>query len=279
MNNIAASIVLYNPDLIRLKENIDAIYNKIDKLVLIDNGSNNIKLVEDKYYNYNKITIIKNNNNLGIAKALNQAIEFLESKGYEWVLTLDQDSVTPENIIFEYSKYINDKDIGIISPVIVDRNIKNQVFNNENKSTIELIDKCITSASLTNVEVWRKIGGFDEIMFIDLVDFEYCERIIFNGYKIIRVNTVELLHEIGNITQHKFLTKEVNIMNHSAFRKYYMTRNLIYVAYKHKTKSSVSSAYFKIIKLFLATILYENNKCNKISRMVKGVIDGNKLVH
>lgn len=34
-------------------------------------------------------------------------------------------------------------------------------------------DECITSGSLTSVEAWQKIGGFDEWLEIDGVDFDF----------------------------------------------------------------------------------------------------------
>ena len=187
--------------------------------MLIDNNSNNIHLIEKKYKLYKNIVIIKNHNNIGIAAALNQMMSYFQSKNYHWVVTLDQDSVCPQNLMEEYVKYIDLPDIGMISPVIVDRNRTS--INELGTERYEVVDKCITSAALTNVSVWEEIGGFDELMFIDLVDFEYCKRITLNNYRIIKVNNVALLHEIGHITQHKFLLWEINVKNHSSFRKYY----------------------------------------------------------
>lgn len=277
MDSIAASIVLYNPDLVRLKENIDAIYNQVEELVLIDNNSNNIDLIDKAYNNYNKVIIVKNPSNLGIAKALNQAMEYCKLKGHEWVLTLDQDSVSPSNIIEEYKKYIKIPNVAIVSPIIADRNRTKLLVEKDYKDSYELIDKCITSAALTNVSVWKEINGFDEIMFIDLVDFEYCKRVVLNGYKIIRVNNIVLLHEIGHITQRKFFFREVNVMNHSAFRKYYMARNMIYYSKKYRTFGSLINAYLRIFKLILSTLLYEKNKFEKIKRIIQGIYDGIKL--
>ena len=51
----AAGIVLYNPDVERLHENINGIINQVDALILIDNGSDNIKEIENKYNDTEKI--------------------------------------------------------------------------------------------------------------------------------------------------------------------------------------------------------------------------------
>lgn len=277
MGSIAAGIVLYNPDLIRLKENIEAIYSQVELIVLIDNDSSNINLIEREYKVYEKIIIIKNENNLGIATALNQVMFFCESQGYKWVLTLDQDSVCPYNIIEQYKRYIDIPNVAIVSPIISDRNMTERPVEKCFSSDYELIDKCITSAALTSVEVWRKIGRFDEVMFIDYVDFEYCRRVILNGYKIINVKTVVLFHEIGHITQSKFFLREINVMNHSAFRKYYMARNMLYCAKKYRESGSIMNAYIRILKLGLITLLYEQNKHEKIHRIIKGMHDGRRL--
>lgn len=278
MCSIAAGIILCKPDLIRLKENIDSIYNQVELVILIDNNSSNIDLIEIEYCNSEKIIIIKNENNLGIAIALNQAMSICQSQGYTWVLTLDQDSVCPSNLMEEYKKYLELPDVAIISPVVYDRNrIKSFSVDNIYAASYELIDKCITSAALTNVAIWKSVGCFDEVMFIDYVDFEYCKRVVLNKYKIIKVNTVVLLHEIGHITQRKFFVREINVMNHSAFRKYYMSKNMLYYAKKYRVSGSVMNAYLGIFKLMLITLLYEQNKWEKIRKIIQGMYDGRKL--
>lgn len=275
MANIAAGIVLYNPDVVRLRENIEAIYSQIELLILIDNGSDNISFIEAKYKNFNNIYIIKNEKNLGIAKGLNQIIDFCESKGFNWVLTLDQDSVCPSNLIEEYRKYMQLPNVAIISPTIADRNKDKE--ETKHICDYEIINKCITSASLTNIEICKKVGCFDEKMFIDLVDFEYCKRLLLNGYKIIRVNSVVLLHEIGHITQRRFLFWHVDVKNHSAFRKYYMARNILYCAKKQESYFSVAIAYLRVLKIFLLTLLYEKNKIKKCKLMIKGISDSRRM--
>jgi GT2 family glycosyltransferase len=63
----------------------------------------------------------------------------------------------------------------------------------------EYVDFCITSASCTNLNAWKNVGGFDEWLFIDLVDNDFCKRIIVSGYKILRINSLVLDQEFGKI--------------------------------------------------------------------------------
>lgn len=94
-----AGIVLFNPDVDRLKENVNAIIQQVDDLILIDNGSGNINEVKAIHFHDKKYTIIENGNNLGIATALGQIMEYGIQYGYDWVLTLDQDSVCRPGLI------------------------------------------------------------------------------------------------------------------------------------------------------------------------------------
>ena len=45
-NKIAAGIVLYSPDIARLKKNLEAIVPQVEKVFLVDNHSDNIEEVK-----------------------------------------------------------------------------------------------------------------------------------------------------------------------------------------------------------------------------------------
>ena len=47
MEEIFAGIVLYNPDIERLKENVEHISGQVSKVVFVNNGSNNTQEIED----------------------------------------------------------------------------------------------------------------------------------------------------------------------------------------------------------------------------------------
>lgn len=60
--DISAGIVLFNPDIKRLKENIDAVIVQCTHVYLVDNGSGNIDEVLEllKKYKKSKISVICN---------------------------------------------------------------------------------------------------------------------------------------------------------------------------------------------------------------------------
>ena len=268
---ILAGITLFNPSLEGILRNIGAIIKQVDRVICIDNGTKDIEEIERGIkLNYPDVIIIKNKENLGIAKALNQMFKYAKEEGYEWVLTLDQDSVCPCNIISEYKKFMNLKNLGSLCPVLDDRNYENTDLI---EGEVTYLDKCITSASLTSVEVWETVEGFFEELFIDFVDHDFSAKLIEHNYIIVRVNAVHLEHEIGHGKTVNFFGKRITVLNHSSFRKYYMTRNWIYYMKAHRDIINYSEERIKFIFFFLKTFLYEENKMEKMTEMFRGLRD------
>lgn len=272
---IAAGIVLYNPQLERLLDNVTAITPQVDLLVLVDNGSSSIldtkKALNDSSFKY---VLIENKENKGIAYALNQLMEYGKNAGAEWVLTLDQDSVCPPNLIDSLVRYQNLENVGIICPVIHDRSFG--VLPLKVISALKDLDVCITSASLTNVGAWYQVGGFDNTMFIDGVDTDFCLTLREHGYRIVQCNDIELLHEIGHSSKIVTLFGHRQVVfNHSAFRYYCMCRNIIYNNRKHPGfRPSPIRGLLTIGYRWLLTVLFEKNKMKKTKSIVKGTIEG-----
>lgn len=272
MNDIiTAGIVTFNPDLDRLKENVNAILPQVDKVVIFDNGSINQKSIELEYQN--SAIIIKSERNVGIAAALNGLMKKSEELGATWMLSLDQDSVCPQNFCEQIGTYLYKEDnFGVVAPVIVDRNVG--IVGHNPEKEYKSVRTCITSGAFTKVEVWQEIGGYDESMFIDSVDFEFCYRVRKAGYKVIQVRDVQLLHELGSSEKKRFLFWELDITGHSAFRKYYIARNNVYYPLKHKLWLRFIRGNIRNIELLATVILYENDKRIKIKKLISGWKNG-----
>ena len=266
---IATGIVSFNPDLPRLTENIRTILPQVDRVYIFDNGSNNIsdvkKIMGD--IRLKKIVIIENSENIGIAAALNVIIRKAKDDGYMWVITLDQDSVAPDNLISEYFKYMTDK-IGMLSCKIIDRNIGETSNSASHLYGVEEIPFCITSASMINIRAWDNVGGFTEKLFIDAVDFDMCLLLRKHGWKILRINDAALLHEVGHSEIKKLFGKEYLVYHHSPVRYYYMIRNGIYIGRKHHF---VCHAIIRAFRQFVMVIFYEDKKMNKLKMMIIGL--------
>lgn len=285
MNKVACIIVSYNPDK-GITKCFNSLINQVDKMFIVDNGSNGdgIKILQElKNSNTNKVDLILNNDNLGIATALNIGIKKALNEDYSWVITMDQDSKANDNMIekmFEVYEGINleeRKDILSIFPNFVDERVQSIEENSEIKS-YEYVDAEITSGNLLKSEIFDKVGFFDDSLFIDLVDTDFCMRLNEKNIKMIKVRDAILYHNLGESQAVKSGFLKFNTSNHSAIRRYYMTRNRFYTWEKYKDLNSFTLNRDKMLfkKEFVKIVLGEKDKVNKIKMIFRGYKDYKK---
>ena len=265
----SATVIWYNPDNENIN-NIKTYINYVEKIYIIDNSmKNNMKLSSS--LNNDKIEYVYNNKNLGIAKALNLACEKAINDGFEWILTMDQDSSFDSDGIKKYFETFDNmekENIGIFSPRHI---LKNDTKEFDESSDFLEVDHVMTSGNLLNLKIWEEIGRFDENLFIDEVDSEICFRIIENGYKVIQLNRIRMFHELGNLEKKNFFTRKISVLNHNNIRKYYIMRNKFYMLKKYKKYRSRYIYY--IFNDFFKVIFYEKDKLRKLKYMCKGIAD------
>lgn len=265
---IAGVVVLYNPSNNDIN-NINTYIDDIDILYVIDNSyrANKHKLPKNK-----KIKYIFNNENLGMAKPLNVAANLARKDGYKWLLTMDQDTEFSKDIIPKIKEIIISRDcseIGIITPW---HNTKLKI-KKPNKNIDYPLD-VMTSGNFLNLQIHKKLNGFKEWLFVDGVDIEYCLNLRINNYKILRINNLQINHNLGNICYKKFLTKDLLITNHSAVRRYYQCRNYFYIRDMYINVEPIfCKKLVKFKTIILGVILYEDNKIDKLKKFYKGYKD------
>jgi len=271
-----AGIVLFNPDIQILEKSLMNLSCNciIEHIVLVDNASDNISEIKDLSGRFNNIILIENSLNMGIATALNQICHYVYQELKDnWVLTLDDDSIVsgklPERYLY-VSQHCS-PGTAMITCRINDRNVGDVRENNGHDT--EEISYCITSGSMIMLDIWSEMGGFDEQMFIDGVDYDFCIRLNKNGYSILRINDVSISHQIGNSKRISFLGHNLLILNHSEKRLYYIARNYTYLGIKHKQRTKWNS---NVLKRIILVLLFEKNKAGKLSSMIRGIKDARK---
>lgn len=274
-DKVYVGIVSFNPDIQILKENILSIHNQTDSVVIFDNGSKNINEINNVVSKFNNVKLISSNKNIGIAAALNNLMQWGEDKNYGWMLSLDQDSICSNDYIRKMIPFLSVEDnLGIVAPVIIDRAVG--AVGHVPKSVYSHVKTCITSGAFSKIEAWSQIGKYDEYLFIDSVDFEYCYRMRINGFGVIQVRDVKLLHKIGESQIRRFLFWKVNVGGHSSFRKYYIARNTIYYPLKHHLWLRLLRGNLRNISLIFIILLYEEEKEKKIKSILEGWKDAYK---
>lgn len=280
---ICSGIITYNPTLTDVSTCLEALCNQVERVIIVDNASKNVKSLQEVVSKYANVTLVKNSQNIGFAKALTQVFKWAKSQGFDWVLTLNDDSVVPSNMISEYKKIlenqgslVNQKNAKNSKIAIVCSLLKNRLDGTILHSKCHE-DECITSGSLTSVEAWQKIGGFDEWLEIDGVDFDFSRRLVRAGWKIVECQNVIMEHQIGKARSINLIIKHPIVWNHNANRKYYIARNMQVVDYKMGTYSYAKSLR-AVVRDMVFVALWEKNKFAKIRAMIRGFKDGQKKI-
>lgn len=266
MLKVAAAVVLYNPqnDFI---DKIDTYINLVDFLYIIDNSSTSNEHLLSKYTSSMRCVYIHNGQNMGISYSLNVCAKLAINSGYDWLLTMDQDSEFHDfSILLNYVISDDERNnVGIYSP------FHDTGYRLKPDSAFSCVMSTMTSGNLINLEAFLKIKGFDERFFIDRVDHDYCATLMEHGYIIKQINDCVLNHNLGCISA-TFLGQEIT--NHSALRRYYITRNLFYFMQKHiKKMPRYSLRYFKAaVKDIFVVFLCEGDRLNKGKYMLIGFL-------
>lgn len=273
---ILAIIVTYNPEIGLLRKNIAALYTQVDHILVCDNASKNAHEINKLLSEFPNITYIPNAENLGLPINYNRGIEFCVEEGYDWLLTMDQDTIVPEDLIEEYSNLFFNEKIAIISPVFVDNNISSVEDERQRlpDEKYTIVNDCISSASINRVSTLVELGGFDERMFIDFVDYDYCWNVTSHGYLIYRCNKVFITHQIGNEKWVRLLGHDTIAYNHSPIRSYYYFRNRVYFAKKHKLSILYEREYYRSMIVQFLVLFCESQTMKKVHQAIKGIHNG-----
>lgn len=274
---VAIGIVTFNPNIRQFGKNIQILKESKLPMIIVDNYSSNRNDILRILSNVSKVEIIMQEENYGIATGLNRIMKQAEELGFSWVLTLDQDSECDIGMVKKMYQYIgNDDSVAIYTSHFIERNSKKNITY---ISSMEEVKTCITAGTITNVQIWKKVGKYDEKLFIDLIDIIFCAKILHAGYKIIRINDAKFIQEIGNdYKEIKILNHYIPIRNHDSKRYYYYARNSVYFLKNFKgfpLKKEVSWGLFVWV---MKVILFEEKKKIKLQEMYRGCRDGKRGV-
>lgn len=248
---ISIVIVLYFPT----KEDINNIIHISQlgyNLVVVDN-SNTTHEFELGIYN---IEYIFNGENQGIAKALNTGIKKAIKQNKDgFIILLDQDSRISDNypleIAKEYNRISKHIHLSALGPKVIQKTTKEvytSFIHKEKPNNYHFLPQkdIITSGCCISKDVIEKIGFFDEILFIDFVDTEWCYRANHLGLTCGITTNLNISHMIG--------LGELRIGKHivtlsAPTRYYYIYRNYIFLCLRKYVPHSYKINFG--IKLFL----------------------------
>lgn len=271
MTEFAGVVILYQPDEDVIK-NIMSYVQLVKTLYVVDNTehfSDEVISVVKKIKALPHVEYLAMPDNPGIAVALNCAFKKAKEEGYEWIISLDQDSNFKSNILDVYQGKINSNvpdanRVAIYTPIYVferkrDKKIDEDCF----------VKLTMQSASLFNLSIFNEIGPFREDFFLDCVDYDYCCKAIKCNYHIVQCAKALLNHNPGITKTKKILFFKYKYGYMSPLRLYYQVRNLLQLSKEYKSFYLFAFAMWKIFKV----VFFFDSKKNHLKAALKAVCD------
>jgi len=217
--NLSIIIVNYNTANI-LRRCLKSLISN-SEIILIDNGSTDDSLQLINSSKWPNLKIIKNQTNLGFAKAVNQGIK--QSKG-EYLLLLNSDIIAKPNSIKRLVDFAEKHPgAGVVGGRLLNpdgsiqgscfflptlwRVVKEFWFNFKGFSVMikyapksnrpSEVEAVVGAVFLIPRKVFGKVGFFNERYFMYFEDLDYCRRVRENGLRVYYLPTAEFIHAHG----------------------------------------------------------------------------------
>jgi len=161
--------------------------------------------------------------NPGLARAYNQALETASAEGYDWLLTLDQDSGLPTNFLVRIAQLARQlefrPEIGAIVPQVTGdgHNISPfyfalgavpRWFRYGVAGIPERATYAVNSAATLRVNALRSVGGYDPMFPLDVSDINLFHRLHRSGKRIFLAGDLLVSHDFSLLKKHGRMSTE-----------------------------------------------------------------------
>lgn len=267
----AAAITLYNPTLQQIKHCYDY-KNSFDCVFILDNSDDTSISNRDAFLS-EEFIYIRMNGNEGLPKAFNSVLNNERIGEYDFLCTLDQDSIFRIEEIYKIRSFIEDcyndivegieySRVGIFAPVID--------YGRGNNITKEYEERqrVITSGAFLKLNLLLEQNiRYDELYFIDKFEIDLCQQLISRGYQIIVYSKSTLEQQLGDGDRSKH-------SSHNYLRHYYLFRNRFYFNRKYyKGLKKICLNMLQTMRHSLEIIVYEPDKSRKLRQLFPAYID------
>lgn len=273
LGNICAILVTYQPD-VGFPDRLARLSRQFPCVFVIDNASNNLHVEQS-----DRIRILRNGRNDGVAAALNTGLKCAEEAGYAWAVTFDQDSEPVENFINTMLASV--KAMGTYRLLLganyvdVHRQRLAQRGDSQRAGPMRRMT-LITSGMLLPVAFARAIGGFREDFFIDSVDHEFCLRASDRDAGLFVTREPLMRHSIGGAPANGIRWARALSSAHSPMRKYFIARNALWTVRLHMRRHPLWALrqLVRISAEAAGIALFETDRSAKIAALLRGIKDG-----
>jgi rhamnosyltransferase len=280
---ICAIVVTHHPDS-AFPERIATLLPQVGGVVVVDNASNpEAMAMLRRLAQQDRMGLIENATNEGVARGLNQGAEYAKAHGFSWFITFDQDSWARPQLIESLRLVCAalgeaglDR-LGVLGANHID-GYTGKLFVDPGETVASYIEckRVITAGSLMSVQAYDTIGPFRDDFFIDDIDHEYCLRARSKGFRVLLALAPHLVHSVG----HRQVTRvlpgiRVVTVNHAPFRWYTIVRNRLIIVreYAGREPSWTASRAFNLVVKCARTLAFEKERLDKARCMALGLAD------
>ena len=287
---VAAVVVTFRPDG-NVTDRLTAIGAAADGVVVVDNGSGPPTVERlAAWADHPARSLIALDRNLGLAAAQNRGIAAALDAGAAWIWLFDDDSRPGPNTLpaladaeagapgrYDLLAPRIRNDDGSIAPLTVREGRRIRRLVPDADAIVENPVFVIASGSLIRTQTLRAVGPMREAFFIDYVDIDFCLRLARAGRRSAVVGAAVLDHRLGAPTRHRLPGgAAVTATNHSAPRRFFMTRNRARL-WREQGRADPVWVVFDILAFgyqLLRIALLEQGRAGKLSAVGRGLLDG-----
>jgi rhamnosyltransferase len=266
--DVLAVVVSYN-GLYKTRETVDALRGQVGHVHIVDNGSGAESLdVLESLEHEPGITVERLGENRGVGHALNLGVKRAKQLGFSWLLTMDQDSVVDSAMVHAYRSALERAPTLVcLSPCVTKNGTKERATNGA-------VPYAITSGNLVRVSVFDQIGLYDEGFFVDCIDFDFSLRLRRAGYVVHGVAAALMQHQLGEVRKVPNFLRRC-YAEHSPVRRYYMSRNFMYLLERYALQFPVFILKLAISHLVLLVLIgiYDPSPLTSYRAILKGIWD------
>ena len=261
--NFGLGITLYQPEPSAL-DYLNTLGTLFARVYIFDNGLSNDAykdaIGKECYYDFR-------GKNRGLSAAFNCFLSNAVADDIDYLLILDQDSLykldSLQKLMDDISRQPIDDDIAIRTCHIVPQHLANAAKEEDRIVEIETV---ISSGSFINIHAVKKHGlAYDEHLFVDYVDIDFCKNIRQKGLKILSHMNHVVSQQLGYYYKGRIC--------HSAVRHYYMVRDLGYFNAKYYSKLTTELKSLRFLFKDLLIALKEDKSKKKILYALRGYRD------
>lgn len=294
MKNVAAVVVSFHPEMPILDSLLASLLDQVELLVLVDNGGGADYLAADASLR-ERVCYLPLGENKGLGFALNAGFAEAVQKGMRFMVTFDQDSHAQPDLIerlqqaMDNAKRLDDKAIAV-SPAFFDRRDGKEinfpfytsvggsikpVFESDNAHGLVKADALITSGMFVDVQAWVQGIKYDEGMFVDFTDTEWCFRVRDRGYSLYGCLNVQMGHALSDAPPVKFLG--LSFFRYSPVRRYFFFRNTVAVCRMPHTPALWKRRMITALMLrFVVNLMIDTDRKKSLGMMIRGIRHGAK---